>query len=156
MWLVNLTNRSVSQQFSGCGRVAIPSAQVAPARTKETIMNKDTLLIRGMLSLALLAIPIIASAANAPSTVPLVKDSYPTLTTGALASARLAELPTVPSRPASSFSAFAWSRSCWLSYGVQFVRVQVFFDKNGKEVVRHVGFFLKEEVVAKLAELGVK
>ncbi|MCE5314464.1 MAG: thioredoxin family protein [Armatimonadota bacterium] len=41
-------------------------------------------------------------------------------------------------------------------YGVQSIPVQVFFDKDGKEVYRHLGFFPKDQIVAKLAEMGVK
>jgi thiol-disulfide isomerase/thioredoxin len=41
-------------------------------------------------------------------------------------------------------------------YGVQSIPVQLFFDKNGKEVFRHVGFFPKDEISAKFAEMGVK
>jgi len=37
-------------------------------------------------------------------------------------------------------------------YGVQSIPVQVFFDKDGKEVFRHVGFFPKEQIVSKLSE----
>jgi thioredoxin 1 len=41
-------------------------------------------------------------------------------------------------------------------YGVQSIPVQVFFDKDGKEVSRHVGFFPQDEIEKKLAEMGVK
>ncbi|HUV03589.1 MAG TPA: thioredoxin family protein [Armatimonadota bacterium] len=41
-------------------------------------------------------------------------------------------------------------------YGIQSIPVQVFFDKQGKEVFRHVGFFPKDQVVAKLRELGIQ
>jgi len=41
-------------------------------------------------------------------------------------------------------------------YNVQSIPVQVFFDQDGNEVFRHVGFFPKEQLLAKLAELGVK
>lgn len=41
-------------------------------------------------------------------------------------------------------------------YGVQSIPVQVFFDKEGKEVFRHVGFFAKDQIQAKLTEMGVK
>jgi hypothetical protein len=34
--------------------------------------------------------------------------------------------------------------------------VQVFFDKDGKEFFRHIGFFPQEEVEKKLTEMGVK
>jgi len=39
-------------------------------------------------------------------------------------------------------------------YGIQTIPVQVFFDKDGKEVFRHVGFFAQEEIEKKLAEMG--
>jgi len=41
-------------------------------------------------------------------------------------------------------------------YAIQAIPVQVFFDKDGKEVFRHVGFFPQAEIEKKLAELGVK
>jgi len=41
-------------------------------------------------------------------------------------------------------------------YNVQSIPLQVFFDKDGNEVFRHVGFFPKQQMLAKLAELGVK
>lgn len=41
-------------------------------------------------------------------------------------------------------------------YGVQSIPVQVFFDKDGREVFRHVGFFSREQIEAKLAEAGVQ
>ncbi len=33
--------------------------------------------------------------------------------------------------------------------------MRIFFDKDGKEVFRHVGFFPKDQITAKLAEMGV-
>jgi len=41
-------------------------------------------------------------------------------------------------------------------YGIQSIPVQVFFDKDGKEVSRHVGFFPQDEIEKQLAEMGVK
>ena len=38
--------------------------------------------------------------------------------------------------------------------GIRAIPTQVFFDKQGKEVSRHVGFFPKEEIVAAFKELG--
>jgi len=40
-------------------------------------------------------------------------------------------------------------------YGINSIPVQVFFDKNGKEFFRHVGFFPEGEVEKKLAAMGV-
>ena len=41
-------------------------------------------------------------------------------------------------------------------YGIQTIPVQIFFDKTGKEVFRHVGFFPQEQIEGKLSEMGVK
>jgi len=40
-------------------------------------------------------------------------------------------------------------------YGVETIPTQIFFDASGKEVFRHVGFFSKEEILAKWKEIGV-
>jgi len=39
-------------------------------------------------------------------------------------------------------------------YGVQSIPVQMFFDKDGREVYRHVGFYSKDDILAKLSEIG--
>lgn len=41
-------------------------------------------------------------------------------------------------------------------YGIQSIPVQVFFDADGKEVFRHVGFLAQDEVEKKLKEIGVQ
>ncbi|HUU29878.1 MAG TPA: thioredoxin family protein [archaeon] len=41
-------------------------------------------------------------------------------------------------------------------YGIQSIPVQVFFDRNGKEVYRHTGFFPQIEIEKKIAEMGAK
>lgn len=41
-------------------------------------------------------------------------------------------------------------------YGVTSIPVQAFFDKTGKEVFRHTGFYPQAEVEKKLAEMGVQ
>lgn len=40
-------------------------------------------------------------------------------------------------------------------YGISSIPVQIFFDKDGKEIFRHTGFFPQEEVEKKMAEIGV-
>ncbi|MGB9597891.1 MAG: thioredoxin family protein, partial [Candidatus Poribacteria bacterium] len=40
-------------------------------------------------------------------------------------------------------------------YGVSSIPVQIFFDKNGKEFYRHVGYFPKESIIKKFKEMGV-
>jgi thioredoxin 1 len=39
-------------------------------------------------------------------------------------------------------------------YGVSVIPTQLFFDKDGKELFRHEGFFPKEDILAKWKELG--
>jgi len=39
-------------------------------------------------------------------------------------------------------------------YGIQQIPTQIFFDAEGKERFRHVGFFSKQEILAKWKELG--
>ena len=41
-------------------------------------------------------------------------------------------------------------------YGIEAIPVQVFFDKDGKEVSRHVGFLPQEEIEKQMAKMGVK
>ncbi|MBC7288817.1 MAG: thioredoxin family protein [Armatimonadetes bacterium] len=38
-------------------------------------------------------------------------------------------------------------------YGIQVIPTQIFLDADGKELFRHVGFYPKEEIVAKMKEL---
>ncbi|MHB8987424.1 MAG: thioredoxin family protein [Desulfobulbia bacterium] len=40
-------------------------------------------------------------------------------------------------------------------YKVSMIPTQVFFDQNGTEVYRHVGFMDKQAIVAQLAKMGV-
>jgi thioredoxin 1 len=41
-------------------------------------------------------------------------------------------------------------------YGIQTIPIQFFYDKDGREVFRHVGFWPQVEIEKKLAEMGVK
>lgn len=41
-------------------------------------------------------------------------------------------------------------------YGASAIPLQIFYDKTGKEVFRHAGFYSKASIVAKLADIGVK
>jgi len=41
-------------------------------------------------------------------------------------------------------------------YGISSIPTQIFYDAQGKERFRHVGFLDKDSIVKKLAELGVK
>ena len=40
-------------------------------------------------------------------------------------------------------------------YGIHTIPTQVFFDRNGREVFRHIGFMDKERIVDILTKLGV-
>jgi len=39
-------------------------------------------------------------------------------------------------------------------HGIETIPTQIFFDANGKELFRHIGFFGKEDILAKWKELG--
>ncbi len=41
-------------------------------------------------------------------------------------------------------------------FGVSTIPTQIFYDANGKEVYRHVGFLSEEAIVAQLQKMGVK
>jgi len=40
-------------------------------------------------------------------------------------------------------------------FGIEVIPTQIFFDAEGRELFRHVGFFGKEDILAKWKELGV-
>jgi thioredoxin 1 len=40
-------------------------------------------------------------------------------------------------------------------YGIEVIPTQIFYDADGKELFRHVGFFGKEDILGKWKELGV-
>lgn len=40
-------------------------------------------------------------------------------------------------------------------FGIRVIPTQVFFDKDGKEVYRHVGFMSEKAIVAQLKKMGV-
>lgn len=137
-------------------------------------MTKRAPLIPVVLSLALLIAPP-AQAVDVPADAQLVKNAHPTLATGALASARLVELPAgtilrsgemqitqkdldaeIRKAPSELWPQLKRNLFFAARYGVQSIPVQIFFDKDGREVFRHVGFFPKDQITAKLAEMGVK
>ncbi|MEI8172557.1 MAG: thioredoxin family protein [Deltaproteobacteria bacterium] len=41
-------------------------------------------------------------------------------------------------------------------FGIRGIPTQIFFDKAGKEVYRHVGFMSEEAIVARLKSMGVQ
>ena len=41
-------------------------------------------------------------------------------------------------------------------FSISGIPTQIFFDKKGKEVFRHLGFLSEEEIVRKLRDMGVK
>ena len=40
-------------------------------------------------------------------------------------------------------------------FGIRAIPTQIFFDKEGKEVYRHVGFLSEESIVSQLKKMGV-
>ncbi len=41
-------------------------------------------------------------------------------------------------------------------FGIRVIPTQIFYDKQGKEVLRHTGFMSEEAIVAQLRKLGVE
>lgn len=41
-------------------------------------------------------------------------------------------------------------------FAIRAIPTQIFFDKNGKEVYRHVGFLAEKDIVAQLEKMGVE
>jgi thioredoxin 1 len=41
-------------------------------------------------------------------------------------------------------------------YGAEIIPLQIFYDKTGKEVFRHIGFYPQKDIEEKLSEIGVK
>ncbi len=41
-------------------------------------------------------------------------------------------------------------------FGISTIPTQIFYDVNGKEVYRHIGFLSEEAIVAQLQKMGVK
>ena len=41
-------------------------------------------------------------------------------------------------------------------FGIKAIPTQIFFDSEGNEVYRHVGFMSKEDITGRLEEMGVK
>jgi len=48
------------------------------------------------------------------------------------------------------------NRAAASKYGVRAIPTQIFYDENGREVFRHVGFYSKKDILAVWKELGVK
>lgn len=45
-------------------------------------------------------------------------------------------------------------RTAATEYGIKLIPTQIFFDPDGKELYRHQGFYGREDILAKWAELG--
>jgi thioredoxin 1 len=42
-----------------------------------------------------------------------------------------------------------------IRFGILSIPTQIFFDKEGREVYRHVGFLSEEAIVSQLKQMGV-
>ena len=49
-----------------------------------------------------------------------------------------------------------YEREAARHFGIRAIPTQVFFDKTGKEVYRHVGFMSEKDIVAQLKAMGVQ
>ena len=102
------------------------------------IFRQKDILHRAVLWMLVLSVLTATRTAGADT----VETRYPGLATGLLKSAVLAPLEKENLLAAR--------------YGIRSIPVQVFFDADGKEVFRHVGFFAQIEVDKQLAAMEVK
>lgn len=49
-----------------------------------------------------------------------------------------------------------YEREAARHFGIRAIPTQVFFDKTGKEVYRHIGFMSEKDIVAQLKAMGVQ
>lgn len=49
-----------------------------------------------------------------------------------------------------------YNREAVQRFEVQAIPTQIFFDKNGREISRHIGFMSEEAIVARLKSMGVQ
>ena len=49
-----------------------------------------------------------------------------------------------------------YNREALQRFEVQAIPTQIFFDKNGREISRHIGFMSEEAIVARLKSMGVQ
>ena len=67
----------------------------------------------------------------------------------------LAELSTEQSAFTVSFVDVWTAEEKSEQYEVELIPTQIFFDRDGKELFRHVGFYPKEDILAKWKEFGI-
>ena len=49
-----------------------------------------------------------------------------------------------------------YDREAAQKFGIRAIPTQIFFDENGREISRHVGFMSEEAIVAQLKSMGVQ
>lgn len=67
----------------------------------------------------------------------------------------LAELSTEQSAFTVSFVDVWAAEEKSEQYNIELIPTQIFFDKDGAELFRHVGFYPKEDILKKWKELGI-
>jgi len=48
------------------------------------------------------------------------------------------------------------NRDAGREFGIRSIPTQIFYDANGKEILRHEGFFEKQAIISELQKLGVR
>jgi thioredoxin 1 len=49
-----------------------------------------------------------------------------------------------------------YDRTAGERFGIQAIPTQIFFDKDGKEVLRHVGVMTESQIIGQFKQMGVK
>lgn len=49
-----------------------------------------------------------------------------------------------------------YNREAVQQFGIRTIPTQIFFDKNGREISRHIGYMSEEAIVARLKSMGIQ
>ena len=118
-------------------------------------------LLAACLAAVLLAAPAVPAGAEPnrfaePGKVTLRELGSPGCPPCRAMAAILAELEEDYQDRVAFVSVDVWERpSVARSFGVRYIPTQIFFDRHGREVSRHQGFWSRADLVRALAELGV-
>jgi thioredoxin 1 len=124
-------------------------------------MFQRTALLAACLAVVLLAAAAVPAGAEAdrfavPDTVTLLELGSPGCPPCRAMAPILAELEEDYQDRVAFVSVDVWERpGVARAFGVRYIPTQIFFDRRGREVSRHQGFWSRAELVRALAELGV-
>ena len=127
------------------------------------LKRKEMMISVGLICAVILLLPIAGIAAAVPAEVP-VKGMVTMVDLGAkkcipckMMAPILEKLEKVYAGRAAIVFLDVWKDPKPAHrFAIPGIPTQIFFDKDGKEVFRHLGFLSEEEIVRRLKDMGVK